>query len=263
MTNTVDLTTDKGFEVLVSMVKEGSLSLLKEDTDVDMLLEKQAYADSGDFADVVNKRFCISTPAETYISARYAEKCANDMSEDVIARINEACDIFNIPVEVKKTATVKVANEMFSTEEAPAPEMDKYASATEYGTEFENAMAARAMALPDSAEEYEELAKLASEIPASQMVNILREVDESNGADVPWVQSRVGTPEYAVFEKRASEVTVNLGKKNVSFEKLAQLQDAMNDMGIEIDFDANDAYTTKLAIEQLPVQIRNALAALI
>lgn len=259
-TKVIDITKDAGFEQLVSMVKEGSLSLLKEDTDIDLLVQKQAYADADIFADPSNRMFSIATPTEAYISARYAEKYANYIGDDVIAKINEACDVFNIPVTVAKTEVAKVANEMFTETYAEA---EKYASAEDYGTEFENAIAARIMTLPEHAEDYEQVANLASEVPAHQMVNLLREIDSFTGADLPWVQNRVGSPEYAVFEKKASALTVNLGLKTVSFEKLAMLQDAMNDMGIDIDFDANDMYTTKLAIERLPVQIRNMLSKLV
>jgi hypothetical protein len=264
--NVIDITNDAGFEILVSLVKEGSLSLLKEDTDIDLLLQKQAYADPSAFADPSNKMFCIASPIEAYLSARYAEKCASDLSEDVISRINEACDVFNIPVEVAKVATVKVAKEQFEIERGEDEQQvmpEKYAGQTEYGTEFENALTARMMNLPDNAEDYAELAKLASEVPAPVMVNILREVDSQSGADLPWIAPRVGTPEYAVFEKRASAVTVDLGKKHVPFEKVAEIQDTLNDMGIDIDFDANDAYTTKLALEQLPIQVRRAIADLV
>lgn len=262
--NIIDVSNDAGFERLVSLIDEGGLSMLKTSTDMDMLIQKQAYADPESFADPTNRLFSIASPTEAYLSARYAEKCASDLSDDIISRINEACSVFNIPVEVHKTATVKVANDQFAvTEEEWGKMPEKYAGVTDYGTEFESAIAARILNLPDSADDYEDLAKLASELPASTMVEVLREVDSQTGADLPWVASRVGTPEYAVFEKRASAVTVDLGKKVVAFEKVAEIQDYINDMGIDIDFDENDAYTTKLALERLPIQIRRAIADLV
>ena len=259
--NIIDLATDAGYTRFVDIVKEGGLKDLSASTDIDMLLQKQAYAESDTFADVHNRRFSIATPEEAYISARYLEKCASEVDDDVISRINEACTVYGIPVEVHRGETLKVANEMFPCEEGDRSE--KYAGAKEYGTEFENAIAARIMTFPEAAEDYAELAKMASEIPASSMVCALHDVDSYVGADLPWVQSRVGTPEYAVFEKRASVLTVDLGSKQVPFEKLAELEEAINDMGITIDFDANDQYTTKLALEQLPQQAKSAIARLV
>lgn len=261
MSTIVDLTTDKGYEVFVGLLKEGKLELLKKDTDIDLLLQKQAYASADSYADPIGRMFSIGSPQEAYISARYAEKCASDVSEDIIAKINEACLMFSVPVTVEKVAAVKVANEMFPEQDKVS--IEKYAGVSEYGTEFEAALTARIMTLPEHEEDYQTLAKLASTIPANQMVDILREVDSRTGADLPWVTTHVGTPEYAVFEKRSSLITVDLCKKSVPFEKLAELQDAMNDMGITIDFDENDAYTTKLAIERLPVSVRRALADMV
>lgn len=261
MEKIIDLTNDAGFETLVSMIKEGSLSRLNQDTDIDLLIQKQAYADANTFADEHNKLFSIASPIEAYLSARYAEKCASELDDHVIGRINEACDVFNIDIQVTKVASKVEPNEMFETEDFE--NVEKYASCTDYGTEFESAMAARALNLPDYAEQYEDLAKMASEVPASTMINVLREVDAETGADLPWVASRVGTPEYAVFEKRSSDLTVDLGTKQVEFEKLAELQEAMNDLGIDIDFDANDAYTTKIAIERLPLKVRTTLASMV
>jgi hypothetical protein len=258
----IDITNDAGFELLVNMVKEGSLDRISDKTDIDMLIQKQAYAEDGTFADIKGRMFSIASPVETYLSARYAEKCASDMSEDVIERINEACDIFSIDIKVEKVAKVLVPQEQFAVDTEDVYS-EKYAGCSDYGTEFENSLAARIMNIPEHQEDYEQLAKIAGEVPADVMVNILREVDSFTGADLPWVASRVGTPEYAVYEKKASAITVDLGKKTVAFEKVAELEETLNDMGIDIDFDANDAYTTKLALERLPIQIRRAIADLI
>lgn len=260
MQTIIDITNDVGYERLVGMLKEGSLSKLKEDTDVDMLLQKQAYADANTFADTKNRMFSIATPVEAYISARYAEKCASELPPAVVDRINEACDIFNLGIEVEKVAKVVQANDMFT--EKPS-DVEKYDGCTEYGTEFEKALAARIMTFPEHAEEYENLANVAKEVPPKAMVEILKEVDSYTGADMPWVASKVGTPDYAVFAKVASDVTVDLVSKTVPFEKVAEVEEAINDMGVSIDFDANDAYSIKLALERLPVQIRKAIAQLV
>ena len=266
MNNGIDLTTDAGFEKLASFYENGELSLLKDDVDVDMLLEKQAYADRAGFADIVNKKFSIATPVEAYISAVYATKCASELEDDVIARINEACDIFNIPVEVYKQATVKVAQEQFSEVSEASEEVgqSKYAGCNEYGTELDTCLAARAMSAPDFEEDYEKLASMRDELDPHTMIGVLSELDSEAGLDAPWLQAKVGSPEFAVFEKRASAagMTIDLGSKNVSIEKIAEMQDYINEMGIEINFDEQDPYAIKLAMEQLPKQIKKAIAAI-
>lgn len=257
--NIVDLTTDVGFEKLASMYSNNELPLLKKDTNIQILLEKQAYADRVAFADVVNKRFSIATPVETYISAKYAEKCANDLEDSVVARLNEACDVFNIPVTVCKQEVVKVAQDQFSCE-PEVSEQEKYAGCVDYGTELDVCLAARAINAPDYAEDFEKLASMKDELDPRTMVSAIQGLDEEAGLDLPWVQCKLGTPEYAVFEKRASAINIDLGSKNVPIEKLAEVQEYINDMGIDIDFDTQDPYAIKLAVEQLPKQIKKAIA---
>lgn len=258
-TNVIDLTTDTGFSKLASMVEAGNLQLLKEDTDIQMLIEKQAYADASSFADISNKLFCIATPVEAYISANYAMKCANDLSDDVLFRINEACDIFNLNLVVAKSEPEKVAKEMFEEKEES---MGKYAGVDSYGTELDTCLAARAINAPEYAEDFEKLASMKDEIAPSIMVQVIHDLDVESGLDFPQFQSNIGSPEYAVYEKRASYLTIDLGSKSVAIEKLAELQESINDMGVDIDFDSQDAYATKLAIEGLPIQIKKAIASL-
>ena len=45
-------------------------------------------------------------------------------------------------------------------------------------------------------------------------------------------------------------------------QKIAEMQDYINEMGIEINFDEQDPYAIKLAMEQLPKQIKKAIAAI-
>ena len=270
--NAVDLTTDAGFAKLASMGESGELSLLKPDVDIQMLLEKQAYADASSFADIVNKKFSIASPTETYISAKYAEKCANDLEDDVLTRINEACDVFNLNLEIHRGVIEKTAGDPFraisdetvdtmSNKDATG-DVEKVASTT-YGTELDLCLAARSMVAPEYAEDFEKLASMIDELDPAVMVNILSDLDAEAGIDLPWVQCKIGSPEYAVYEKRASDpLTINLGIKSVDFYKVAALQDQINDMGIELDFDSQDAYATKLALEGLPRQIKEAIAKL-
>lgn len=253
----MDLTTDTGFDTLKKIAAEGKLDV-PEDLNIDVLLEKQAYAEDFTFADPVNRLFSIASKEETELSARYAEKTAG-LSFDTIQNINEAAYIFGVsPVEY--VIPSKVANDMFPEEE---PAISKYASATEYGTELDSCLAARALIFPDYAEDLEGIAKMASEIPPAKMVELIATVDSEIGADYPNIQARVGSPEYAVYEKRASELMVNLGSKEVGFDKLAELNDAISDLGINIDFDESDPYTTKLAIERLPMAVKKTLASMV
>lgn len=253
----MDLTTDTGFDMLKKIASEVTLDI-PEDLDITVLLEKQAHAEDYTFADPVNRLYSIASKEETELSARYAEKTAG-LSFDTIQNINEACYIYGV-TPVQQTIPTKVANEMFPESEYVS---EKYASCTEYGTELNSCLAARALISPDSAEELEGLAKLASDLSPYQMVEVLRQVDAELGFDHPNVQAKVGTPEYAVFEKRSSDILVDLGKKHVPFEKLAELGEAMDNLGITIDFDAEDPYTTKLAIERLPLSVRNTLASMV
>lgn len=247
----IDLTTDNGFSVLKSIENLD----VPGDLDVDKLIEKQAYAEDYTFADPVNRRFSIATRDETEISARYAEKIAG-LPFDIQQNINEAAYIFGIsPIN---QPFGKVANEMF-----PEPTIEKFAASTEYGTELDTCLAARALLFPDYAEDFEKLASMTDTIKPAQMVEIIKEADAELGADFPWVYNSIGTPEYAVYEKRASLVSVNLGSKSVPFEKLADIGEKLESLGITIDFDEEDPYTTKLAIERLPVSVRKAIADVI
>ena len=247
---TIDLTTDDGFSVL------STLSLDVDPTlDVDQLIEKQAYAEDYTFADPVNRLFAIGTRDETEISARYAEKVAG-LSFDIQQNINEAAYIFGVkPVD---QPLGKVAADMF---EATGEEISKYAGETTYGSELDICLAARALLFPDHTEEFEKLASMTDEIEPAKMAAIIADIDSELGIDLPWVYKSIGTPEYAVYEKRASNVSIDLGTKTVPFEKLADIGEHLESMGITIDFDEEDPYTTKLAIERLPASVRKAIAS--
>jgi len=262
----VDLTTDAGYEVLVDLVKEGSLNRLPVKLDLDQLIEKQAYQDLKDFADPDKKMFSVATPVETYISARYAEKCASLVDSNIQEKINEAClifdlepikvamieeeipsfnSIFDIPMEIgeNKTINVKTASELKSG----------------YGTEFETNMAARAMIFPDKEDTIEKIAGLKDKLHPTKMAALIQKFDEENGADAPWIQKRIGTPEQTVFEKRSSDVTIDLGDKSYTLEKLAEYPDVFEGLGVDVDFD-EDPYTLKIALERLPKQVKEAAA---
>ena len=253
----VDLTKDAGFEKFAQMYLDGELSTVNMNTNVGELVEKQAFADDNSFADPMNRLFSIASKVETDISARYAEKIAYLVDYPVLDAIDEKCAIYGLPLTKRASEPQIEPGEMFPLLQGEA---EKYAGVHEYGTELENCLGARAVAYPDEAEGLEELSKLASEIPCDDMVGIIREFDERVGADYPLMQSRVGSPEYAVYEKRASLVTVDLGTKQVPFERIAEINEKLAEMGISIDFDANDAYTTKLAIERLPKNVLKEVA---
>ena len=101
---------------------------------------------------------------------------------------------------------------------------------------------------------------MATELPPPSWVAMIKGADAEMGADLPWLQQRFGSAEYAVYEKRASNISIDLGSKQISFEKLAELDEALNNMGVSIDFDEHDPYTIKMAVERLPKQVKEALA---
>lgn len=269
--NIIDLTNDVGFEKISSLIPtDAPQSVLS--ADMDNLIQKQAYADASSFADPENKMFSVASPVETYISALYATKCASDLSDDIVNKIKEACDVFNIDVEICKNGQTKTASTEVVESEVEEPQKtiveeylpddtEKYASCTDYGTELDTCMAARALNAPDYAEDFEKVASLRSEFTPREMTSIISQLDSEAGLDYPEMQQRVGSPNYAVFEKRASFLTIDLGVKSVPFEKLAEAQDYMNDMGVEVNFDTDDPYAIKLAVENLPKQIKKAIAS--
>lgn len=252
----IELTTDAGFETLANILLAGNVKIA-EDIDVDLLLQKQAYADESTFAYPEKKMFSIADKDETSISLVYAEKCAHELPGFVVDKLNEAAAIYGLnPISV--VYPEKQANDMFAVQ--TDAEVNKYASCTEYGTELGICLNARAALFPEYAEMYDELAKTASELTPQEMVSAIQIVDGMAGADAPWMETKVKSPAYAVFEKRASSVTVNLGSKQVPFEKLAEVHDVLDACGINVDFDAEDPYTIKLAIENLPKQIKATIA---
>ena len=253
----IDLTKDAGFEKFASMYVSGELTSVTDTVDLDSLIEKQAYADDNTFADSQNRLFSIASKVETDISARYAEKVAFMLDQPVKDAINEACAIFGVPQMNEAEAPVKTANEMFNLYDDGH---DKYAGATEYGTELDVCLAARALYYPDEADNLAEMSKLASEIAPSAMISLIREFDEEVGADTPAMQTRVGSPEYAVFEKKASDILVSIGGKKVPFERVAEIEEKLGDLGVSVDFDANDPATTAAALERLPGSVQKAVA---
>ena len=256
-----DLTTDPGFEDLVGFMKEGSLKL-RGNTDLDALIEKQAYQEPELFAEPATRCFSIATPDETNISARYAEKYASEVSLDTLEIIDEACQVFGVPrIKLAKEEPKALEFEdIFGV--VKEPEVAKEASHTEYGTEFELALAARAAILPEEAESIEKIASLKAELPPEKMASLLQDFDEACGIDLPWIQSKVGSVEYAVFEKRASALDVNIGGKGYSIEKLAENQDLFESHGLTVDFD-DDPYAVKLALERLPNTVQKSLSRLL
>ena len=257
-----DLSTDAGFEDLVGFMKEGSLKI-NGTTDLDAMLEKQAYQEEALFADPATRSFSIATPDETNISARYAEKYASELDFDTLATINEACQVFGVPM-LKLAAKEPKALEfedIFGLVSEPEPK-EKVASRESYGTEFELALAARASVVPEEAENIEKIAAMKDVLEPAQMAEMLSEFDEACGLDLPWIQTKVGSVEYAVYEKRASALDINLAGKGYSIEKLAENQDLFDSHGLDVDFD-EDPYAIKLALERLPVTVQKSLSRLL
>lgn len=271
----VDISNDTNFEKLASFVNSGKLSAEDMNTDISGLIEKQAYAEDSTFADDMNRMFSIASPIETKLSALYAEKCASILPEEVVNRINNACQVYGINEEVpvvNKVASVlddpKILQEIQLFDEQyvdpeEVMEVNKYAGAGEYGTELDKCLAARAFYAeePEDVEAIEGLAKMASSIAPNDMVNIIEAIDSHLGLDTPAMQNRVGTPEYAVYEKVASENMVNLGDKSVPFDVVSNYQDEIKDLGVDLDWDGESADALTLQLENLPSQIKSEIGS--
>lgn len=271
----VDISNDTNFEKLASFVNSGKLSAEDMNTDISGLIEKQAYAEDSTFADDMNRMFSIASPIETKLSALYAEKCASILPEEVVNRINNACQVYGINEEVpvvNKVASVlddpKILQEIQLFDEQyvdpeEVMEVNKYAGAEEYGTELDKCLAARAFYAeePEDVEAIEGLAKMASSIAPNDMVNIIEAIDSHLGLDTPAMQNRVGTPEYAVYEKVASENMVNLGDKSVPFDVVSNYQDEIKDLGVDLDWDGESADALTLQLETLPSQIKSEIGS--
>lgn len=271
----VDISNDTNFEKLASFVNSGKLSAEEMNTDISGLIEKQAYAEDSTFADDMNRMFSIASPIETKLSALYAEKCASILPEEVVNRINNACQVYGINEEVpvvNKVASVlddpKILQEIQLFDEQyvdpeEVMEVNKYAGAEEYGTELDKCLAARAFYAeePEDVEAIEGLAKMASSIAPNDMVNIIEAIDSHLGLDTPAMQNRVGTPEYAVYEKVASENMVNLGDKSVPFDVVSNYQDEIKDLGVDLDWDGESADALTLQLENLPSQIKSEIGS--
>lgn len=271
----VDISNDTNFEKLASFVNSGKLSAEDMNTDISGLIEKQAYAEDSTFADDMNRMFSIASPIETKLSALYAEKCASILPEEVVNRINNACQVYGINEEVpvvNKVASVlddpKILQEIQLFDEQyvdpeEVMEVNKYAGAEEYGTELDKCLAARAFYAeePEDVEAIEGLAKMASSIAPNDMVNIIEAIDSHLGLDTPAMQNRVGTPEYAVYEKVASGNMVNLGDKSVPFDVVSNYQDEIKDLGVDLDWDGESADALTLQLENLPSQIKSEIGS--
>ena len=218
------------------------------ETDIQGLIQKQAYAEDATYADDINRMFSIATPLETKLSALYATKCASLLDDEVVARINDACQIYGIELEVprvNKTASVfedpaimaaidEFDREWVDREAEGVVELNKYAGATGYGTELDTCLAARAFyaSEPEDVEAITHLAKIASSIEPEAMVGLIKEIDEALGFDSPAMQRAVGSPEYAVYEKVASDNMVNLGSVSAPLSVISEYQDNIKDMGV-------------------------------
>lgn len=271
----VDLHNDTNFEKLASFAD--MLTPEEQEADIQGLITKQAYAEDATYADDINRMFSIASPLETKISALYAVKCASLLDEEVVNRINDACKIYGIDIEVpivNKTASVfddpaimaaidEFDREWIDTEAVGAAELNKYAGVTGYGTELDTCLAARAFyaSEPEDVEAIQNLAKIASAIEPAQMVDLIKEIDEALGFDSPSMQRAVGSAEYAVYEKVASDNMVNLGSVSAPLSVISEYQDNIKDMGVELDWDGESGDALTLQIENLPSQIKNEIGS--
>ena len=271
----IDLHNDTNFEKLASFADQ--LTAEELETDIQGLIQKQAYAEDATYADDINRMFSIATPLETKLSALYATKCASLLDDEVVARINDACQIYGIDLEVprvNKTASVfedpaimaaidEFDREWVDREAEGVVELNKYAGATGYGTELDTCLAARAFyaSEPEDIEAITHLAKIASSIEPEAMVGLIKEIDEALGFDSPAMQRAVGSPEYAVYEKVASDNMVNLGSVSAPLSVISEYQDNIKDMGVELDWDGESGDALTKQIENLPSQIKNEIGS--
>lgn len=271
----IDLHNDTNFEKLASFAD--MLTAEELETDIQGLIQKQAYAEDATYADDINRMFSIATPLETKLSALYATKCASLLDDEVVARINDACQIYGIELEVprvNKTASVfedpdimaaidEFDREWVDREAEGVVELNKYAGATGYGTELDTCLAARAFyaSEPEDVEAITHLAKIASSIEPEAMVGLIKEIDEALGFDSPAMQRAVGSPEYAVYEKVASDNMVNLGSVSAPLSVISEYHDNIKDMGVELDWDGESGDALTQQIENLPSQIKNEIGS--
>ena len=272
----IDLHNDANFEKLASFATEGYLTPEEMNTDIAALVTKQAYAEDATFADEANRMFSVATPLETKLSALYATKCASILDPEVVSRINDACKIYGIELEVPQTekiasvhedpailAEIDVFDKEWQDPEELVGDVNKYAHANDYGTELDTCLAARAFYAtePEDIEALESLAKTASSIAPEHMVNLIAEIDEKLGLDNPYMQAKVGTPEYAVYEKVASENMVNLGKVSAPLSVISEYADNISDLGVDLDWDGESPDALQLQIEGLPSQIKDEIGS--
>lgn len=272
----IDLHNDANFEKLASFATEGYLTPEEMNTDIAALVTKQAYAEDATFADEANRMFSVATPLETKLSALYATKCASILDPEVVSRINDACKIYGIELEVPQTekiasvledpailAEIDVFDKEWQDPEELVGDVPKYAHANDYGTELDTCLAARAFYAtePEDIEALESLAKTASSIAPEDMVNLIVEIDEKLGLDNPYMQAKVGTPEYAVYEKVASENMVNLGKVSAPLSVISEYADNISDLGVDLDWDGESPDALQLQIEGLPSQIKDEIGS--
>lgn len=272
----IDLHNDANFEKLASFATEGYLTPEEMNTDIAALVTKQAYAEDATFADEANRMFSVATPLETKLSALYATKCASILNPEVVSRINDACKIYGIELEVPQTekiasvledpailAEIDVFDKEWQDPEELVGEVNKYAHVNDYGTELDTCLAARAFYAtePEDIEALESLAKTASSIAPEDMVDLIAEIDEKLGLDNPYMQAKVGTPEYAVYEKVASENMVNLGKVSAPLSVISEYADNISDLGVDLDWDGESPDALQLQIEGLPSQIKDEIGS--
>lgn len=272
----IDLHNDANFEKLASFATEGYLTPEEMNTDIAALVTKQAYAEDATFADEANRMFSVATPLETKLSALYATKCASILDPEVVSRINDACKIYGIELEVPQPekiasvledpailAEIDVFDKEWQDPEELVGDVNKYAHVNDYGTELDTCLAARAFYAtePEDIEALESLAKTASSIAPEDMVNLIAEIDEKLGLDNPYMQAKVGTPEYAVYEKVASENMVNLGKVSAPLSVISEYADNISDLGVDLDWDGEPPDALQLQIEGLPSQIKDEIGS--
>ncbi len=88
----MDHLSDTSYKTLHKLMKEASMP----DFVMDHVIPSRDELDSNDFADTVHRKFPISTKADTFLSAAYAHKTAEELQPHVRQRLNQAVRMWGL-----------------------------------------------------------------------------------------------------------------------------------------------------------------------
>ena len=263
----VDFATDYDDEVLSKLASEGSLhDIPNEFLRPADLRVKIASLGSALFADPSARLFPIATEDMTFLSARYAEKCASSISFDVLENINDACSLFNVrPPEIRdtqKTASYDM--------DAPIDSVDMYDSGTtktasldssKLNPEFMDGIYGRLAVAEEFSEELSKVASLIPQLDPQEACVLLAAFDKEAGLDTMDVYRHIWSPEETIY-KHASTISIKIGDKSISLDDLEDKKEVFADYGVDIDYDSDPA-SIQATFNRLPGALTTSLAKVI